>query len=170
LRSTILLETYQSVCSVRWLLEPVCKIGKEENGSNGNHGSEIHSSLFIASGNATELLETIDETFHNISLSVVLFIERTSAPFVAASSNGAANMITMEIASQGRAGVAFVCHQTLGSQAPMTRTSANGTLLHQFFCLVDVTFLTRRKQETDQSAGTFTTNMDFGAETTTRTP
>src|SRR5690348_12644608 len=79
-------------------LEPVCKIGKEENRSNGNHGSEIHSSLFITSGNASELLETIDESFNNISFSVVLFIERTSAPFVAASSNGVANMITMEIA------------------------------------------------------------------------
>jgi hypothetical protein len=96
-------------------LEPVCKIGKEENGSKGNHGREVSCPLFIASGNASELLEAIDESFHNIPLSIVLFVERASAPFVAASSNGAANMITMEITSQGSTGVAFVCHQASGS-------------------------------------------------------
>jgi hypothetical protein len=44
---------------------------------------------------------------------------------------------------------------------------ANGTLLHQFFGLSDVTFLTGREQECDQSARTFTTKMDFCAKSTT---
>jgi hypothetical protein len=52
----------------------------------------------------------------------------------------------------------------------MTRTSANGTGFHQFFCLVNITFLTRREQEGDQFAGSFTTDMDFGAETTPGAP
>ena len=60
------------------LLEPVCKIRKEENGSNGDHGREVGSSFFIASGNASKLLETIDESFNNISLAIMLFVERTS--------------------------------------------------------------------------------------------
>lgn len=34
------------------------------------------------SGNTPELLETIDETFHNISLSVMLIVEGTSAAFM----------------------------------------------------------------------------------------
>ncbi|RJP54143.1 MAG: hypothetical protein C4586_00375, partial [Anaerolineaceae bacterium] len=33
-------------------LEPVCKIGKEENRSEGNHGREINGAFFIASGDA----------------------------------------------------------------------------------------------------------------------
>ncbi len=93
-------------------LESVCKIGEEENGSNGDHGSEIGGTFLIASGNATEMLETIDETFHDISLSVVCFIEWASALFIAATSDGATNMVTMKIGSKGTAGVAFICHQT----------------------------------------------------------
>lgn len=94
-------------------LEPVCKIGKEKNGSNGNHGREVGGTFFIARGNAPELFEPIDESFNDISLLVLLFVEGTSAPFIATPSNGATNMVTVEIASQGRTGIAFVCHQTL---------------------------------------------------------
>lgn len=57
------------------VLEPVCKIGKEENRSNGDHRREIGGSFFIASGNATKLFETIDEPFNDIPLSVLLFVE-----------------------------------------------------------------------------------------------
>ena len=94
------------------MLEPVCKIGKEENGSNGDHGSEIGSSFLIASCNAPELLETVDESFNDIPPSVVLFVERTSTSLVAAPGNRAANMETMEIFAKGTAGVAFIGHQT----------------------------------------------------------
>ena len=82
---------------------------------NGDHGSEVGGSFFIAGGNATKLLETIDESFHDISLAVVLLIERTSAPFIATTSNGATNMVTMKILSKSMTGVAFVCHQGLRS-------------------------------------------------------
>jgi hypothetical protein len=101
------------------------------------------------SGDPTKLLETIDETFDDISLSVVLFVEGTSATFVAATSKGAADMVAMEIGSQGSTGVAFICHQALRSQSHLTGTPANGTLLHQFLCLSDVTFLTGREQKRD---------------------
>ena len=98
----------------------------------------------------------------------MLFVERTSATFIATLRNGTPNMAAMEIATKGLAGVAFVCHQPLGSQAQVTCSSANGTSLHQFFSLVDVTFLTGCEQKGDQSACTFTTNVNFGAEPTTR--
>ena len=96
-------------------LEPVCKIGKEENGSDGDHSSKVGCPFFIASGNATELLETIDEPFNDVSLFVMLFVEGTSAAFIATTSDGATNMVTMEVLSKSLAGVAFICHQTLGS-------------------------------------------------------
>jgi len=51
----------------------------------------------------------------------------------------------------------------------MACPSANGTGPHQIFSPVDVTFLTWCQQEGDQSARTFTTNVDFGAETATTT-
>ena len=73
----------------------------------------------------------------------------------------------MEIGSQGSAGVAFIRYQTLRSKSQLTGMPANGTLLHQFFGLSDVTFLTGREQKRDQSTCTFTTEIDFGAETTT---
>jgi hypothetical protein len=38
------------------LLEPVCKIRKQENRSNCDHGREIAGAFFIARGNPTELL------------------------------------------------------------------------------------------------------------------
>ena len=36
-------------------LEPVCKIGKEKDGSQSNHGREISSPFFIASSNPSKL-------------------------------------------------------------------------------------------------------------------
>jgi hypothetical protein len=76
-------------------------------------------------------------------------------------------MVAMEIGSQGSAGVAFIRYQTVRAKSHLTGTPANGTLLHQFFGLSDVTFLTGREQECDQSARTFTTKMDFCAKSTT---
>jgi hypothetical protein len=96
----------------------------------------------------------------------MLFVEGTFASFVTAPSDGAADMVAMEIISQGSAGVAFIRYQTLRSKSHLTGTSVNSTLLHQSFCLSDVAFLTRCEQKSDQSARTFTTNMDLGAETT----
>lgn len=97
------------------LLEPVCKIREEENGSNRDHSGEVGSSFFIASGNAAKLLETIDEPFDNVSLSIVQFIKSASSTLIAATSNGATNMLAMEIVSKGTAGVAFIRNQTLWS-------------------------------------------------------
>jgi hypothetical protein len=51
----------------------------------------------------------------------------------------------------------------------MTGLSANAACLHQIFSQMDVTFLTWCQQERDQPACTFTTDMDFGAKTTTAT-
>jgi hypothetical protein len=95
------------------LLEPVCKIGKQENGSNGNPGRKVGSSFFIASGDTTKLLEAMDEPFKHVSLVIVRFIERRSAMFIATTSNGATNMMSREILSKRRTGVRFVCHQAL---------------------------------------------------------
>jgi len=101
-------------------LEPVCKIRKEENGSDGNHGGEVGSSFFVARGNPTKLLEAIDEAFHDISFAIVRFVERTSATFGTATSNGATNVITMKVSSKRLTGIAFIGHQTLGAEAQLT--------------------------------------------------
>ena len=78
-------------------------------------------------------------------------------------------MVAMEIVAKGAAGVAFVGHQTLWTETALTCLGADGPCLHEFFCLIDITCLTGCEQESNQSACTFTTKMDFGAETTTRT-
>jgi hypothetical protein len=52
-------------------LEPVCKIRKQENGCDGNHGREVSGTFFITSSDTTKLLETIDESFDNVSLAVM---------------------------------------------------------------------------------------------------
>jgi hypothetical protein len=87
--------------------------------------------------------------------------------FIAATSNGATNMLAMEVVSKGAAGIAFICHQSFWTQALMTCVSTNGTRLHQSFGQVDVAFLTRRQQKRDQPACSFTPQVDFGAETAT---
>ena len=69
--------------------------------------------------------------------------------FIATTSNGATNMMSMEILSKRMASVPFVCHQTVRSKSQLTGTPANGTCFHQLFCLVNITFLTRREQKGD---------------------
>jgi hypothetical protein len=56
-------------------LELVCKIWKEENRGKSDHGGEVGGTFFIAIGDAPKLLEMIDESFDDIPLSVVLFVE-----------------------------------------------------------------------------------------------
>ena len=87
--------------------------------------------------------------------------------FIATTSNGATNMMSMEILSKRMAGVPFVCHQALWTEAEAPGASTNSTCFHQLFCLVNITFLTGCEQKGDQFACTFTTNVDFSAETTT---
>lgn len=111
---------HQNKHILMFCLEPVCKIRKEENGSDGNHGGEVGSSFFVARGNPTKLLEAIDEAFHDISFAIVRFVERTSATFGTATSNGATNVITMKVSSKRLTGIAFIGHQTLGAEAQLT--------------------------------------------------
>jgi hypothetical protein len=113
------------------------------------------------------LFETIDESFHDIPLSVVLVVERASMMFIAAPRDGTTDMVAMEILSKHSTDVAFICNQALWTEANVSGASTNRTCLHQFFCLLNVTFLTGCEQKGDQSARTFTTDVDFCAKTTT---
>lgn len=157
----------QEVVSI--LLEPVCKIRKEENRSESNHGREISSAFFIASGDPTELFEAIDQTFDNVALTIKLPVERAWVVFVPAMRNGAANISLMEILPKHSASVAFVRDQALRAQTPVAGCPTNRACFHQVFCQSDVAFLTGSEQKSDQSAGPFTTNVDFGGESTSTT-
>ena len=152
------------------LLEPVCKIRKEEKWSNCDHGREISSSFFVTSSDTTKLLKSIDEPFNDVAFAVMWFLKGTSATFVALASDSKTNILSMKISAKGSAGVALISYYPFGTQAHLPWTSANSAGLHQCFRLTDVTFLSRREQKRDQSARAFTTKADFGAETTTTTP
>jgi hypothetical protein len=101
-------------------LEPVCKIRKKKNGSDSDHGREISCSFFIACGNATKLLETTNEPLDNVSFAIERFFKGTSATLITSASNRTANMFLMKIRAKSLAGVAFVCHQSLGAQSQLT--------------------------------------------------
>jgi len=101
-------------------LEPVCKIRKQKNRSNCDHGREIGSSFFIACGNAAKLLETINEPLDNVSFSIERFFKGTSSTLIASTSNRTANMFLMKIRAKVLAGIAFICHQAIGTQSPLT--------------------------------------------------
>ena len=94
--------------SIQLILEPVCKIRKEEDRSNRNHGREVGGSFFIASGDATKLLETIDKPFDDVSFSIVLFVEGSSATFIATMSNRTTNMFSMKVVPKGMTSIAFI--------------------------------------------------------------
>ncbi len=102
------------------ILEPVCKIRKQEKRGNCDHGREIGGSFLIASGNASELLQAIDQAFNNIALAIVQCFKRTSSTFVAPASNGTTDILLMKIPAKDLTGVAFVCNQTLWTQAQVT--------------------------------------------------
>jgi hypothetical protein len=122
-------------------LEPVCKIRKEEDGGNCNHGGKASSPFVIARGNTAELLETVDQAFHNIALAVDLFVERSFAVFVAAMRNGVANMFLVQVGSKRLAGVALVCHQPFGAQARTTPQPGDGSAVHKLLRLRNVALL-----------------------------
>jgi hypothetical protein len=142
-------------------LEPVCKIGKQEDCGNGNHGSEIGSALVIAGRNAAKLLEAIDETFNDIALAIHFFVEKALAVFIATMWNGIANMFLAQVLSKSLAGVPFVSHQALGAQPWAPAPPLNRTALQERFCLDNVTCLSGRQQEANQLALPLAAHVDF---------
>ena len=72
-------------------LGSVCKLRKQENGSESNHGSKVLGAFFIASGNPAKLLDAVDETFNNIASAILLFVKATTMLLVLPSRNGVAN-------------------------------------------------------------------------------
>jgi hypothetical protein len=72
-------------------LGSVCKLGKQENGGERNHGSEVLGALFVARGNPAKLLDTVDETFNNITSAILFFIKATTMFLVLPSRNGVTN-------------------------------------------------------------------------------
>ena len=64
-------------------LEPVCKINKEENGSESNHGREVTSStFFIANSDTAKLFQAINLTFNDVTLTIKLLVESAFVMFV----------------------------------------------------------------------------------------
>ncbi len=101
-------------------LEPVCKIRKEENRSNGDHSREIAGSFFIARGNSTELFETINETLNDVSFAIERFVKGTSSTLITTTGNRTTNMLLMKIRTKSLASVAFIGYQAPWTQAQLT--------------------------------------------------
>ena len=123
-------------------LEPVCKIRKEENRSESDHGGEISGAFFITSSNATELLETVDQTLDNVAFTIGLFVESTFVMLVRTMWDRTANISLVQILAKRSAGVAFICHQSFWVQTQVTIPSTNRTCFHQIFSKMDVAVLT----------------------------
>jgi len=125
-------------------LEPVCKIREQENGSKEDHGRKVGGPLFVASGNATELLEPVDESLYQITFSVNALVKRAFVLLILASRDGMANIAGVKILPKRLTGIAFICNETLWVQPNMSVMPANVPLLHQGgFGMGNITLLTR---------------------------
>jgi hypothetical protein len=125
-------------------LEPVCKIREQENGSKEDHSRKVDGPLFVASGNATELLEPVDESLYQITFSVNALVKRAFVLLILASRDGMANIAGVKILPKRLTGIAFICNETLWVQPNMSVMPANVPLLHQGgFGMGNITLLTR---------------------------
>ncbi len=73
------------------LLGPVCELQPEQNGSDGQHGAVVDGPFFVASGNATKLLELVDEALDTITLAIDGTIKTATATFIPFTWDGVAN-------------------------------------------------------------------------------
>jgi hypothetical protein len=115
------------------LLEQLCKIRKEENRSQSNHGRQISGTFFITSRNAAKLLLTIDQTLKNVVLTIDVFVKSTFVMSIGSMWDRAANIALVQILPKHSAGVAFIGHQSFWMQTNVTILSTNSTCSHQLF-------------------------------------
>ena len=123
--------------------------------------------LFIASGQAPELLTPIDEPLDTVTQAVESSIERPLATFILLAWDRDPDPMPARILSNLPAAVPFIAHDTMGSALGTAwPTPLDGTSLHELFEDHRLMSLPRCEDEGHQLAAPFSPQVNFGAETT----
>lgn len=73
------------------ILGRVCKLKPQQDHGDGNHGGVIDRALFIAGGNATTLLETVEKALNPVAFAIDRLVKGSPPPFIAFAREGDAN-------------------------------------------------------------------------------
>src|SRR5260370_15409299 len=127
--------------------------------------------FFIADGDASTLLETVDEPFDPVALAVGRAVEARGAPLVYLARDHRADAPPSQRLPDRLAAVALVAHQAPWADARPTRTvtldSSPRGQERQGHLVVP---LPPRQDQDDQLAPAFGPHMDFGAEPAPTSP
>jgi hypothetical protein len=116
------------------VLGSVCKLKPEQNGGDRQHGFIVGSSLFIAGGNPTKVLQAVNQPLNPIPLTIDLFVKRTTTMFIDPARNRVTNPSSAQEPTKLIAALAFVSHHTLWTAARTTPPDAfDLALFHQSF-------------------------------------
>src|SRR5689334_9590301 len=103
----------------------VCKGFKPESDhADGDHGEIVDGALFVAGGDAAELLEAIDQPLDEVAPPIRLTVEARLAALVALGRNDRCDPAAADPAARCRAAVAFVARHTARAQPRSTATPA----------------------------------------------
>lgn len=134
------------------------------------HGQITGSELIVAGGNASKLLQAIDQALHTIALAICFTVEGTGVGLVRAVRDGVANAASSQEVAHGWEAVTFVSHDPLRA---FPRTSTSSSFHHplgqQLLKGCKFVAFTAGQDEGDGLALPLGPDMDLGAETPLRT-
>lgn len=133
------------------------------------HRQIASGELVVAGGNASELLQTVNETLHPIAFAVNLPIERAGAGLVGSTRDGVANTATTQEAAHGRKTVPLVADDPLGPFPwPSATRSLDRALAEQLLKDGDLMTLATCQHECDRLALAVGPEMEFGTQAAPR--
>src|SRR5215203_265982 len=87
----------------------------KHDGGNRDHGQVFGGQLLIARGDATELLEAVDQPFHHVTVAIGRFVEVPSSPLVLLASNHYPDAPLAQIPPDLLAAIALVPRHPIGT-------------------------------------------------------
>jgi len=122
-----------------------------------NKGQERRSEFVVSSGNASELLETAEETLDQISIPIEMSVERAKNTAIGAWRDNCLSPLRFDGCYKGIGVVALVCDD-----------KASGLIPDQRCSLIDVGDLSGRQNDAQRIAERIDGNMQFGGQPASR--
>lgn len=122
-----------------------------------NERQERRGEFVVSSGNASELLETAEETLDQISIPIEMPIERAKCAAIGARRDNRLSALRLD-----------GCHKGVGVVALVGDDKASWLVLDQRSSLVDVCDLPGRQNDTQRIAKRIDGNMQFGGQPASR--
>ncbi len=128
------------------------------------HGEVVLGTLFVASGDAAELLEAVEEPLHPVARPVSLPVEASSATLIALGGNHRPDVASAQVLARGLPGEGLVSGYAPRSQTRTAAPPRDRATIEEGWKSRAVVALATGQLKGDGLAGTLGSDVDLGRE------